>query len=213
MEPDGRRTDPAAPSVRQGELLALRWDDVDFYTGTLPVREAKSGEGRSVAMNSVVRAALQAVRREQIQKAREQAKGGREILSPFVFCSNKGRFLHNLAKDWYPALMAAEIEDSRFHDLRHTFASRLATAGVDLFTIQRAGGWKTAIMVQRYAHLSPDHMRAAVERLAGSGSDTQSDTRGFQRNPGDGVSAEEELVTRLGVEPRTPGLKGRYSAS
>lgn len=39
-------------------------------------------------------------------------------------------------------------------------------AGVDLYTVQRAGGWKTQIMVQRYAHLSPDHMRAAVERLA-----------------------------------------------
>jgi integrase len=103
--------------MRQGELLALRWDDVDFYTGTLRIQEAKSGEGRSVAMNSVVRAALQAVRREQIQKAREQAKGGREILSLFVFCSHKGRFLHNLAKVWYPALEAAGIEDFRFHDL------------------------------------------------------------------------------------------------
>ena len=49
LEPDGRRADPAAPSVWQGELLALRWDDVDFYTGTLRVREAKLGEGRSVA--------------------------------------------------------------------------------------------------------------------------------------------------------------------
>jgi hypothetical protein len=69
-------------------------------------------------MNSVVRAALHAVRREQIQKAREQAKGKREILSPFVFCSHKGRFLYNLAKDWYPGLKAAGIEDFRFHDLR-----------------------------------------------------------------------------------------------
>ncbi|MFB3816028.1 MAG: tyrosine-type recombinase/integrase [Candidatus Methylomirabilales bacterium] len=51
---------------------------------------------------------------------------------------------------------------------RHTFASRLAMAGVDLYTVQRAGGWKTAIMVQRYAHLSPDHMRAAMEKLAGA---------------------------------------------
>jgi hypothetical protein len=42
-------------------------------------------------------------------------------------------------------------------------------AGDDLYTIQRAGGWRTAIMVQRYAHLSQEHMRAAVERLAGSG--------------------------------------------
>jgi integrase len=60
----------------------------------------------------------------------------------------------------------ASIPNFRFHDWRHTFASRLAMAGVDLYTVQRAGGWKTQIMVQRYAHLSPDHMRAAVERLA-----------------------------------------------
>ena len=199
--------------MRKEELLALRWDDVDYYTGTIRVREAKSGEGRSVTMNSVVRETSQTVRRDQIQKAKEQAKGKREILSPFVSCSHKGRFLHNLAKAWYPALEAAGIEHFRFHDLRHTFASRLAMAGVDLYTVQRAGGWKTAIMVQRYAHLSPDQMRAAVEQLAKRESAIQSATRDFGGNPSDGVSAEEGMVTRLGVEPRTPGLKGRYSAS
>ena len=64
-----------------------------------------------------------------------------------------------------------------------------------------------------YAHPSPDHMRAAVERLAGSETATPSATRGFGQNPGDGVSAEKDMVTRLGLEPRTPGLKGRYSAN
>jgi integrase len=161
----------------------------------------------------VVRATLKTVQKGQIQKAKEEAKGRKEILSPFVFCSHTGRFLHNLAKDWYPALEAAEIEDFRFHDLRHTFASRLAMAGVDLYTVQRAGGWKTAIMVQRYAHLSPDHMRAAVERLTFSGSATQSATRGFRGNPENAVTIGKEVVTRLGIEPRTPGLKGRYSAN
>ena len=178
--------------MRKGELLALRWHDVDFYTGARRVREARSGDGRSVAMNSVVRDTLKRVRQEQIQRAREQAKGGREILSPFVFCSHKGRFLHNLAKAWYPALDAAGIKDFRFHDLRHTFASRLVMAGEDLYTVQRAGGWKTAIMVQRYAHLSPDHMRAAVERLVSRESATQSATRGFAANGGDEVSAENK---------------------
>ena len=86
-------------------------------------------------------------------------------------------------------------------------------AGEDLYTIQRAGGWKTAIMVQRYAHLSPDHMRAAVERLVSRGSAIQSATKTLEGNPGDGVTAEEELVTRVGIEPTTPGLKGRYSAN
>jgi integrase len=199
--------------MRKGELLALRWEDVEFYTGTLRVREAKSGEGRSVVMNSLVRDTLKAVRRGQIQKAREEAKGKREIFSPFVFCAPEGGLLHNLAKAWYPALEAARVEDFRFHDLRHSFASRLAMAGLDLYTVQRAGGWKTAIMVQRYAHLSPDHIRAAVERLAQNGIGTKIGTGALEGKPGDGVTMEEDLVTRLGIEPRTPGLKGRYSAN
>src|SRR5215470_4804803 len=105
-------------------------------------------------MNSVAREALLSVKRDQ------------KVLSPYVFCSPTGKPLHNFERDWKPALQAAQIPDFRFHDLRHTFASRLAMKGVDLYTLQRAGGWKTQVMVQRYAHLSPDYIRAAVERLA-----------------------------------------------
>jgi integrase-like protein len=71
----------------------------------------------------------------------------------------------NLARN-FQLYGAAKLPDLRFHDLRHTFASRLAMAGVDLYTVQRTGGWKTNLMVQRYVHLSPDHIRAAVEKLA-----------------------------------------------
>jgi integrase len=60
----------------------------------------------------------------------------------------------------------AEIDDFRFHDLRHTFASRLAMENVDLLTIRDLGGWKTLSMVQRYSHLSPGHRQSAIERLA-----------------------------------------------
>jgi integrase len=140
--------------MRRGELRALRWEDVDFATSTVRIRRDKAGDGRWVTLNSAARNALLAVKREQ------------KILSPYVFCSPRGQFMHNFERVWRPALQAAGIPDFRFHDLRHTFASRLAMAGVDLYTIQRAGGWKTHVMVQRYAHLSPDHMRAAVERLA-----------------------------------------------
>jgi len=49
--------------------------------------------------------------------------------------------------------------------------------GEDLYTVQRAGGWKTQAMVQRYAHLSPDHIKAAVERLANVGSDRPTGTK------------------------------------
>jgi integrase len=53
-----------------------------------------------------------------------------------------------------------------FHTLRHTFASRLVMAGVDLLTVQSLGGWKDLAMVQRYAHLAPAHRREAIEALA-----------------------------------------------
>src|SRR5262245_36487980 len=55
-----------------------------------------------------------------------------------------------------------------WHCNRHTFASRLVMAGADPLTVQKLGGWRTLSMVQRYAHLAPDHLRAAVERLSGA---------------------------------------------
>jgi integrase len=103
-------------------------------------------------------------------------KRERVVLSPYVFCSPQGKRLHNLERYWRRALKTAALVDFRFHDLRHTYASRLTMRGVDLYTVQRAGGWKTQAMVQRYAHLSPDHMRAAVERLAKAPSRAESVT-------------------------------------
>ncbi len=152
--------------MRWGELARLAWADVDFYTGTLHVRESKSGEGRRIPMNRIVREALQAVRREQIQKARENVEGEREILSPLVFCAPQGGFLRNFGRDWYPALRKAEIPDFRWHDTRHTAASRLVMAGVDLYTVKEILGHKTLAMTARYSHLSPGHQRQALERLA-----------------------------------------------
>lgn len=165
--------------MRRGELQALRWQDVDLGTGTLRIRRDKAGEGRWVALNSVAREALLTIKREQ------------RVLGPYVFSSPEGRFLHNLEREWRPALSSAKIPDFRFHDLRHTFASRLAMSDVDLYTVQRAGGWKTQAMVQRYAHLSPDYVRGAVERLARvrfeGGTGTKTGTDHGQTRAGDAV--------------------------
>jgi len=86
--------------------------------------------------------------------------------SMLVFPSSDGTpHTHWVEKAFPEAVRAAEIKDFRFHDLRHTFASRLAMEGVDLLTIKELGGWKTLSMVQRYAHLSPSHRTHAIERL------------------------------------------------
>jgi integrase len=86
----------------RGELQALRWSDVDFATGTLHIPRDKAGAGQWVALNSTARDALLAVKREQ------------KVLGSYVFCSPEGRFLHNLERDWRPALEKAKIPDFRF---------------------------------------------------------------------------------------------------
>ena len=59
------------------------------------------------------------------------------------------------------------LDGYTWHSNRHSFASRLVMAGVDLRTIQELGGWQTLALVARYGHMSPDHLRAAVDRIGG----------------------------------------------
>jgi hypothetical protein len=72
---------------------------------------------------------------------------------------------NHMRRVFMPALKAAGIEGLRWHDLRHTFASRLVMAGVDLRTVQELLGHKTVAMTLRYSHLSPAHQLDAVQRL------------------------------------------------
>src|SRR4029453_14704246 len=94
----------------------------------------------------------------------------RKVGSSLVFCTPFGKSLHtNFQRVWEVARRRAKLQDFRFHDLRHTFASRLTQKGVDSYVIQRAGGWRTPIMMQRYAHLDPRTIKAAVSLLDGNG--------------------------------------------
>ena len=138
---------------RRGEFLGLRWRDVDFKAGVLTVPKSKNGETRHVPMTSTVRAILS--RRPRPLDA-----------SALVFANSEGhRDLRWSARTVPAALRAAKIAGFRFHDLRHTFASRLAMEGVDLMTIRELMGHKSMAMTLRYAHLSPGHTRTAIERL------------------------------------------------
>lgn len=82
------------------------------------------------------------------------AQERRLIAGPLVFCTPEGHSLTpNFKRHWQPAVKAAGLTAFRFHDLRHTFASRLVARGVSSYIVQQAGGWRTASMMQRYAHL------------------------------------------------------------
>jgi integrase len=84
-----------------------------------------------------------------------------------------GRVFPNLKPRWFlDAVREAKIEDFKWHDLRHTFASRLVMAGVDIRTVQELMGHKSITMTMRYAHLSPKHRTEALEKLCGSATKT-----------------------------------------
>ncbi len=138
--------------MRFGEITRLRHSDVNLTDRLITVRGegAKSGRTRVVPMN------LEAHR---ILSALTGAAG------EYVFPGDDGERLTTIKKSWGAVLKVAKIEGFRLHDLRHSFASRVKRAGADLYTVQRLLGHSTPIMTQRYSHLQPDDLRAAVEKI------------------------------------------------
>lgn len=142
--------------LRRGELFNLEWRDADLEGATLTVRGtgAKSGQTRHIPLN---REAL------DVLKGWQEASGRQKGL---IFASREGQRLDNINKSWRGMLMAAKVTDFRFHDLRHTFASKLVMAGVDLNTVRELLGHGDLKMTLRYAHLAPEHKAAAVAKLS-----------------------------------------------
>lgn len=152
--------------LRRGEQFKLTWAMVDMDRRQLTIPRSKNGERRHVSLNDTAMRILR------------QAPS--RLVSEFVFTgeNNKARDSHNFYRRVFmPALEDAGIKDFCWHDLRHTFASRLVMAGVDLRTVQALMGHKTLDMTTRYAHLSPAHQLEAVNRLVSRKStDTSTDT-------------------------------------
>ena len=101
------------------------------------------------------------------------------------------------------------IEDFRFHNLRHTFASRLVHGGVPIYNVMHLTGHRSLTMVQRYAHLAPDYQEGAI-RVLDSRTDTQWHNLGTADgagNPEDGVKSLKRVVPPVGLEPTTPALR------
>ncbi len=141
--------------LRQGEMLALRWQDVDFTRRTLIVMKSKNKERRTLPLNNTVCQVLLSRRARHVPT------------SDVVFTTSSGMPLRarNLKRAFARAVTRAEIDKFRFHDLRHTFATRLVQQGIDLYKVQRLLGHKTGVMTQRYAHHCPESLREGVDRL------------------------------------------------
>jgi site-specific recombinase XerD len=152
--------------LRWSEEAVLRWRDVDVLSGFLTVRLAKNGQARRVPLNRAARAAL------VDQDARRQRTNDPEALVFRVAYRTVSREFVRAVGAAQTSLRAAgrheeanRLDGVTWHALRHTFASRLVAAGVDLRTVQELGGWRTLAMVQRYAHLAPGHLVAAVKKI------------------------------------------------
>ncbi len=139
--------------MRKQEILKLKWDEnIDLKHGFILLIDTKNNERREIPINSTVREAL--------------SKQVRRLDVPWVFYDPKtGRKWGDLKRSFYSALRRSGIKDFRFHDLRHTFASHLVMAGVDITTVKELLGHKTLSMTLRYAHLAPSHKVAAVDLL------------------------------------------------
>ncbi len=141
--------------LRRGEVFSLTWSDIDFDRSFLTVQgnTAKSGKTRHVPLNSE---AL-----ETLQHWKQQAPDTQTL----VFTGRDGEKFNNVKKSWTAVLDKADIQNFRWHDLRHTFASRLVMAEVDLNTVRELLGHADLKMTLRYAHLAPSHTAKAVEKL------------------------------------------------
>jgi integrase len=135
--------------MRLGELLALEWENVDLERRQIRVVDSKNNDFRVVPMNAVVYNTLSPAARRK----------GR------VFTSRYGRPYRWIHNGFHAACARAGINDFKFHDLRHTFASWLAMEGIPLSTIGSLLGHRTTQMTARYAHLAPEYLADVVEVL------------------------------------------------
>ncbi|MBE2293854.1 MAG: site-specific integrase [Phycisphaerales bacterium] len=142
-----------ATGLRQANATGLRWDQIDVARAVAWIHadQAKNGKAIPVPLNPDAMAVV----REQIGK------------HPAVVFTFEGRpILQPNTKAWRKALERAGIENFRWHDLRHTWASWHVQAGTPLHVLQELGGWETPAMVRRYAHLAPEHLAEHAARIS-----------------------------------------------
>lgn len=145
--------------LRQGELFQLEWSSVDLERALLTVigLKAKNGQTRHIPLNEEAGAILR------------RWKDMREKNSRLVFPGKTGKPFNNIRRAWMGVLTEAGVEKFRWHDLRHSFASNLVMASVDLNTVRELLGHADLQMTLRYAHLAPDHKADAVRKLGHPG--------------------------------------------
>ena len=151
----------------------------------MTIHQTKAGGKKRVPMNSTVQRVLSELNKERSTLPEDR-----------IFTHAR----HALREVFHRSVMRAGLSPFRFHDLRHTFASRLAMQGANDRTLMALGGWKSPAMLARYAHLGPSHLWNAVEGLTKSKSGTLTGT-----GEGSGTTEtveETQVVEKIGEPPR-----------
>ena len=146
--------------MRRGEILGLRWTDLDFTRGIISITSSKSGNGRKVPMSGAVAAALGAIphRGEYVFHNPKTGTHVKDIKTAFRAACARAKKNPEDKKD--PGIVGV-----RFHDLRHSFASHALELGADIMTVSRILGHSSIMMTAKYLHPSGESMRLAVEKM------------------------------------------------
>ncbi len=141
-----------ATGLRQANVKGLEWSQLDMQRHVAWVHpdQAKGGKGICVPLNTV---ACQVIQRQFGKHPR------------FVFTYNGKPVKAVNTKAWKKALRLCGIEDFRWHDLRHAWATRHIQAGTSTAELQELGGWQSSEMVRRYAHFAAEHLAKAAARI------------------------------------------------
>jgi len=141
-----------ATGLRQSNVTRLQWKQVSIERRHLWISadQHKNGKAHAVPLND---AALHVLERRKGDNLK------------FVFTYEGNPIVQVNTKAWRNALVRAGIDDFRWHDLRHTFATWHREAGTPTHELQRLGGWKSMEMVERYAHVAPEGLQVAAFRL------------------------------------------------
>lgn len=132
--------------MRKGELLRLEWSNVDMIRNYIRVVRSKGGKPRVIPLTDKARRLLEGINNKK----------------QCVFISQKWGFYRD---SWNNAVKGSNLNDFRFHDLRHTFASRLVEKGIDLYQVALLLGHSSLKMTQRYSHLSPEGLQKTINKL------------------------------------------------
>ncbi|KKP40223.1 MAG: site specific recombinase [Candidatus Peregrinibacteria bacterium GW2011_GWC2_33_13] len=136
--------------MRRGEIFGLKWENVNIKTGCITLTETKNGKIRKIPISKTLKAELKNFNR----------------FTEYVFTNKEtGKPYSDIKKGYKSLCDGARIKNLRFHDLRHTAATRMVASGIDLVIVQDILGHADLKTTQRYAHPVPERKQKAIEAL------------------------------------------------